>query len=301
MRDERMTFIGTRPYLNNHCLSGIARRSCDSNCSPSTVQLTCRINRNWGWTGNQWAVILAKPWLMNTLLPVNCLKFIQKSSLKKPCVRIPISCGPWKNTDARIDLFKRLNYIRLQLIPEGSFQNEPSRSRATSHASLGQSASWFVPLEDWEVLLLTAQDLFESWITRTSWKEQLCIPGAASMIIKSLEPSGTNASASIWAVSGCLRKVRNRCASAIAKYWRHLSIGGKFSFDTLNAAWSASVSWVFDIRLRLTLTGLTISTPSTFVREARRFTGLTGMVASLDECEERIVVLEKKWRWKAPV
>ena len=45
-------------------------------------------------------------------------------------------------------------------------------------------------------------------------------------------------------------------------------------------------------------TGSTVSTSLTLVREARRLTGLTGKVTSLDECEE-LGVSEDKWRWKA--
>ena len=122
MRDERMRFNGIRPYLNNQCLSGIARRSCDNNCSPSTVLLICRIIRNWGWTDSKWEVILAEPWLINTFLPIDSFNFIQKSGWKKICVGMPILWGPWEDMDTLIDFFKWLNYIRVQLTPEGNLR-----------------------------------------------------------------------------------------------------------------------------------------------------------------------------------
>lgn len=103
-------------------------------------------------------------------------------------------------------------------------------------------------------------------------KKKVCIPGAASTMIKSLEPSGTNASAIIRAVSGFRRKARNRCPSIIAKYWRHLSIGGKFSFDLLK---SSSVSGGHrGLRVRFFLAG--------------------ALGTSVDDCEELIGLSEKK-------
>lgn len=52
-------------------------------------------------------------------------------------------------------------------------------------------------------------------------------PGLASMMILSFEPSGTNASASIAAVSGLRTEHLWPEAFSMGKYLRHISMGGK--------------------------------------------------------------------------
>lgn len=54
----------------------------------------------------------------------------------------------------------------------------------------------------------------------------MCIPGLASMIILSLEPSGTNVSASIAAVSGLRITDLRETTFSVRKYLRHNSMGG---------------------------------------------------------------------------
>lgn len=290
MRDERTRFIGTRPYRNSHCLSGMARRSCDNNCSPSTVPLTCMINRNWGWTGGWWGVTARWTLTYKYLAPNQLLEVHSKVLFEKASCTNSNPLGPMEKHEGEN---QPLQEARLYQATVNTWRQPSERTfkKSSNFWGVSRTMSFLIrSLGRLRSALVNCPGPIQ-WLNLRGPHGELCIPAAASMMIKSLEPSGTNASASVRAVSGCLKKVRNRCPSMIAKYWRHLSIGGKFSFDTLNAALSSSVRWF--LYIRLDLIGLMGSTPSNFLRGPRR---LTGVVTSLDE--ERIDVSEKKRRRK---